>query len=214
MPRPALLLIALLLVLAACGGNQAATRDLVAEEATATPNPTATPTPDPSIIGTLKSWEDSPVVGRKIVLCQITDNEAHYPADCILMRLIAISDGQGGFQFFDVPPGTYLMLYDSRDADFDAGLDRWAGQTLKLGDINWLVENYFASDAGNIDITLIKGMPMDMNVVAYLAHSLGIGQSPFILAHQMDQTFSRKVFTPVFATLISDQPAQVEFEVR
>lgn len=210
------LLSALVVVITLTGCGAGLNQTVVPPTPTALPTAPPTPTPPPSIIGTLESWEGSAIAGRKIVLCQITDNQAHYPADCTLMPSVAISDDQGRFQFSDVPPGTYFLLYDSGYADFSTGLDRWAGQILKLGDPAWLVDNYFEfeSDAVSIDITLFKGMPLNMNVVAYLTHSLALGRSPFILAHEMDETFSRKVFTPVFATVISDQPAQVEFEVR
>ena len=216
MPRPTLLLIALLLVLAACGGNQAATRDLVAEEATATSEPTVTPTPtpEPSITGTLLSWEDAPIAARKIVLCQKIENGRLFPADCILTGVTAISDDQGKFQYSEVPPGTYFIIYDSGYADFEAGVEQWSGQTLKLGDPEWLLYEFATRDAdGNVGLLFpqVTSKPQAIFDVAYLASVLLIADSPFILAHDLE-----KQSVPVVPTVLEvseDHVTHVEFGV-
>lgn len=148
---------------------------------TPTPAPTPTPTPTPvlpAISGTLTSSSDSsPIAGRHIVLC-LRDDAAGLP--CTLTALATTSDVSGHFEFADVPAGSYEVFYDSGWDDYDAGIARWTGKSIHVGDVTWLVANYFTPNAkGGIDLMLPAGTILNAQLAIYRF----LGQSPFFWAH-------------------------------
>jgi len=131
------------------------------------------------------------------------------------MESAVASDGQGRFHFDGILPGVYFILYDSGVTDFDAGLQRWEGQTLKLGNSEWLMDEYFVTDAeGNVSLHIPSGTPLlQFNVAAYALLTLLLDDSPFILAHDIEKTFSDKALELVVVDVIEGQTSQVEFQV-
>ncbi len=190
---------------------------------TSTPMPTATPTLVPptatpiiAVKGSLKPWGDtSPINDRRIVLCQIVGDERTLPADCVLMKSSATSDAQGGFQIHKVPPGAYFILYNSGLTDFEAGLERWGGKELKLGNVEWLVKDYIVGDLTKVELYLPDGAPLPtvFNIVRYVNLTLSLDDSPFIVSHDIEKTFSDKIVKPVIVEVREGQASQVTFPV-
>jgi hypothetical protein len=145
--------------------------------ATLTPIPTNTPVLPP-ISGILQAGSStSSIASRHIVLCtrQSTSN-----LDCQLTKLLATSDANGYYEFTNVPTGKYLVFYDAGWSNFDAGLAKWTGQTIHVGDVQWLADNFFEKDSsGNFNIMLPAGAVLDIRVMAYRFFF----QSPFFWAH-------------------------------
>ena len=131
------------------------------------------------------------------------------------MESAVTSDDQGRFRFDWVTPGVYFLLYDSGVTDFDAGLQRWGGQTLKLGNSEWLMDEYFVSDAeGQVSFHIPGGTPLSgFNVAAYALLTLLLDNSPFILAHDIEKTFSDKTLKLVVVDVTEGQTSQIEFQV-
>jgi hypothetical protein len=151
--------------------------------ATATPKPTPSPTPTPTLVptpvppaitGTLTAGgASSPIAGRHIVLCLREDSS---DLTCTLTALIATSDSTGHFEFATVPAGNYLVFYDSGWDDFTAGLTKWTGKSIHVGDVKWLASNYF--DSSN-SLWFPRGAKLDLTLDLYRF----FGQSPFFWAH-------------------------------
>lgn len=189
---------------------------------TATPTamvqPTTTPTPPRgwTIIGQIESWEEAPIAGRKIVLCQVIENKQVFPADCVLTRIVAISDDQGRFQVYEVPAGTYFLLYNSGYGNFEDGIERWAGEVLKLGDPKWLFNEYAPSDVEG-KVTILVPQHPSRRVIeldpAYLTQALLIGESSFILAHDIEKEAKYRKFVPIFANISENEPVYLNFQV-
>jgi len=78
-----------------------------------------------------------------------------------------------------VPAGNYLVFYDSGWDAFEAGLAKWTGKAIHVGDVKWLVSNYFDSTNGNVSLMLPSGAILDPTVNLYRF----FGQSPFFWAH-------------------------------
>jgi len=145
--------------------------------ATATPIPTNTPVLPP-ISGTLQGKGDTdPIANRRIVLCLKTDTSS---LDCTLTTLLTTSDTNGYYKFTDVPAGQYLVFYNSGWSDFDAGLAKWTSKTIKVGDVQWLMDNLFEVNAdGKYSFMLPAGAIINARVSAYRFFF----KSPFFWAH-------------------------------
>ncbi len=144
---------------------------------TATPALPPTPALAP-ISGHLEADSDStPVADRRIVLCaRLNDADL----ECQLTELVAASDADGDFEFPDVPAGRYLVFYDSGWSDFDAGLAKWQGKSIMVGDVQWLAENFFEADAsGQYNFWAPAGTLLDLRLLAYRF----LVQSPFFWAY-------------------------------
>jgi hypothetical protein len=129
------------------------------------------------------------------------------------MTSAVTSDAQGRFQFDEVPAGAYFILYDSGSSDFDAGLQRWGGQTLGLGDGDWLLnEGYVVPDAnGNINFCIPAGTPIfGFDLRRYVVSVLLFADSPFVVAHKLDLDNGTPEFVIVDVT--EGQTSQVEFK--
>ncbi|MEE9324611.1 MAG: hypothetical protein V3U90_03540 [Dehalococcoidia bacterium] len=116
------------LVVNACGGG--------GEEPTPIPTSALIPTPTPTStvdFGAVKGkliGADSqrPLSGAAIILCLFTDER-----ECTLQAsLIATADESGEFQLSDVPPGSYVVLYDP-SGGAKAGWEEIDGLKIKYG---------------------------------------------------------------------------------
>jgi hypothetical protein len=124
------------------------------------------------------------------------------------------SDDQGRFQFFEVPAGVYLIIYDSGVGDFDSGLQEWGGQTLNLSSIEWLSDTYYADAGEECTLRLPAGMPLfGFNFAAYVMQALYFCDYPFILAHDFETTFSESEFEPIAVEVTEGKTSQIEFPV-
>lgn len=149
--------------------------------------PTATPIPD--IQGKIVSWGSySPVGGRHIVLCKLLGPPQE--GRCRLMETAAQTDQTGTFYLSGAEEGMYFVLYDSGLADFMEALDRWGGQEMNFSDPDWLAE-FLGVD--------IRTDPIEFRVPEGISHSphmgwlthyctltLSVGDSPFIVAHDLE----------------------------
>lgn len=109
--------------------------------------PTPTPTPQPSIIGEVAPWDEGdPVNNRQLVLCKLLAVTDKLPASCMLMETSVTTDGEGKFEFYDIPPGSYFILYNSGLVDFESALELWSGERLDLGDADWIVNQFIKPD--------------------------------------------------------------------
>ena len=146
---------------------------------TPAPTPTPVPTPVPAMIeGTLTPGNGtSPVAGRHIVLCQL---QTVGSLPCTLTSLATVSDSAGHFEFATVPDGSYLVFYDSGWDDFNAGVTKWTGKVIHVGDVQWLVDNYFTTNpTGGVDVMFPAGAKVDTTLSLYRF----LGEGPFFWAH-------------------------------
>ncbi len=155
--------------------------------ATKTPDPTPIP---PAITGILDPWtEDTPIAGRHLTFCEFSGAEGS--CNCTLMQSSITTDDQGSFEVQDVPSGKYMVMYDSGLSDFDEAMGRWGGTKLRLCDPDWLDEYFGVYAQGWAKIHVPKDIKLDPGTeMAYAQFSLGLGDSPFIIAHALGGTFS------------------------
>lgn len=182
--------LAVLLLVSCSSGNSL----FSSPTATPTPEPTPTVTPGPvlSINGSITNTNDQS--GREITLCKLGGNSSGYPVDCTVYNQSATVNTLGKFQFYDVPEGTYFILYDYTlgGVEFQEGMERWSGKILKIGDTDWLEENYFdLFPGGEMKIAMRAGMPLELIqnpglLMAYNALTLQVTESPFVLAHTVN----------------------------
>ena len=169
LPVSALLLLPLLcaLVLASCGEGES------------------------EISGTIEAFGEHPVAGRKIVLCQLVEEQDAYttPLRCLLQEQAAVSDEAGRFEFFGVGDGLYLFLYDSGLSDFDVGLAEWAGKELRIGDSDWFVSEFLGQESSEVSVRIFSEAANLLVTygseawVNYMSLFMMVGDSPFIVAH-------------------------------
>lgn len=173
-----------------------------------TPTPTWTPTPIPPDIGGIVTSSGGHAANRHFVLCEVSG------PDCKITSLQALSNSSGYFEFPDVPPGEYYIFYDSGHEDFKAAANRWAGRSIRVGDVEWLVDYFITKNAdGTFSFSVIPGMALDQNS-AYMAVYRFFAISPFIWAHTCSSTCALpEDVIPVIASFSEGKPVQVEFEV-
>jgi hypothetical protein len=141
-----------------------------------------------SLEGTLHPWtESTPIAGRRIVLCLSQgDPRQGY---CQLMERSVTSDAEGHFLIEDVPQGLYFVLYDSGLNDFDQALENWGGKILHFGDREWLAELLGVEpDQEWVIHRVPEGIspsPHQGWLSAYCGLTLLVGNSPFIIVHDM-----------------------------
>jgi hypothetical protein len=173
----------------------------------------------PSVSGMLTPWrEDIPIEGRQVVLCQIVGERQELPADCVLLESAVVSGEDGGFEVYDVPPGAYYVLYDSGRGDFNGGLERWGGQTFSWDDSEWQKELYWVEepDDGMAQLLIPRGYEIDDNfdfLLSYFPATLMLGDSPFIVAHDIGQAVEDYVLELVVVDVTEELPSIVEFPV-
>jgi hypothetical protein len=185
---------------------------------TPTPEPTPTPSPALSISGDLTNTSDQS--GREITLCRIDGDPSEYPIDCVVYDQSVTVNTAGEFAFYDVPEGTYFILYNYPEGgiDFQDGMDRWSGKTLKIADTDWLEENYFELfPDGEMKVMIKVGMPMELInnpglLMAYYALTLQVSESPFVLAHTVNYgnlSSLNKMVNLIKVSVVNDQTAGV-----
>ena len=91
-----------------------------------------------------------------------------------------MSDSAGRFEFKTVPDGSYLVFYDSGWDDFNAGITKWTGKVIHVGDVQWLVDNYFTTNpTGGVNVMFPAGAKLDVTLGLYRF----FGEGPFFWAH-------------------------------
>jgi hypothetical protein len=171
-----LIFVAVVSAVLASACTSAASTPAPAPTPTPTPSPVPTPVP-PAISGTLTSTSTSSLVAdRHIVLCRRNDST---DLTCNVTPLTTTSDSAGHFEFATVPVGNYLVFYDSGWDDFTAGLAKWTGKDIHVGDVQWLVANYYDSVNGQVSMMIPGGTKLDAKLILYRF----FGQSPFFWAH-------------------------------
>ncbi len=155
--------------------------------------PTDMPTPiPPAISGKLDPWtEDTPIVERYLALCKVSETEGR--KNCELMTAFVVTNEQGEFEFFDVPAATYMVIHDSGIGSFEEAMEKWGGTAIRVADPAWC-DKYFgeyAAASGWVSLHIPKGANINPNTMkAYGQFSLGLGNSPFILAHLPGAVFA------------------------
>jgi hypothetical protein len=144
--------------------------------------------PIAELVGRVTPWgSKSHVEGRKIVLCQRTGEPTE--GECVLSKTASTTDKAGDFTASEVQAGSYFLLYDSGLSDFDQAMDRWGGQTLRFNDPDWLSE-FLGVDVNSepVEFRVPEGIshsPHEGWLNHYCTITLSIGNSPFIVAHDM-----------------------------
>jgi hypothetical protein len=196
-----LLLIVLSVVLAACQAQAMIPRR---------------PAPSSSVIGVLRPWTaDTPVSGRHVLLCRSEGD----PRDgvCTLLDQAVKTDHQGRFQLHDVPAGTYFVLYDSGLSDFDEAFAKWGGKTLHFGDEEWLTE-FLGVDIsqGGFEYRVpeeISFSPHAGWLSSYCLLTLLVGESPFIIAHDLESASQDRELHCAILDVLPGQTAKIDVEV-
>jgi hypothetical protein len=191
--------VAFLLVLAACS----------------VPNGRAE-TPIPDLKGSVIPWgSTSKSNARKIVLCKIVGEAIE--GECVLMSRPSTTNHEGNFSVTGLSAGNYFILYDSGLEDFDRAMERWGGQTLYFGDADWI------ADFLGVDI---RSEPVEFRVPNGISHSphsgwltqyctltLAVGNSPFIVAHDMKLAESERILRCHIIEFIPGQQQSIKLEV-
>ena len=183
----------------------------------------ATPTPTPAIMGNLLPWRDSLVADRQLALCEIIGDQETMPINCLLLEDIAVSDSFGQFQFQDIAPGKYLIIYDSGLSEFDTGIQYFGGEILEIGDIDWILDNYTTDfllhydilaqdDLAKVSLNIPEGAPFDLDVGTYSFSLLLFDNSPFVVAHNVEKTFADNEINLVIIEVTEGMTSQVKFE--
>lgn len=196
-----LALILLIIVQAACNSQ------LLASE---------TPTATVSIIGVLRPWTSgTPIAARKVALCRSLGN----PRDglCDLLPKTAETDRQGRFQFYGVPEGMYFLLYDSGLSDFDEAMARWAGETLHFGDREWL-SGFLGVDLSEseFEYRMPEGISLSPGadwLSTYCLLTLLVGESPFIIAHDLESASHERELHCAIIDVFPGQTTRVDVQV-
>lgn len=196
-----IVLLVLSVLLSACG-----TRILPSQE----------PESEVSVIGILRPWTaGTPIVDRRVTLCRSLGD----PRDglCELMQSAATTDRQGRFQFYDMPAGTYFVLYDSGLSDFDEALAQWGGKTLHFGDQEWL-SDFLSVDLSKDEYAYrvpegISFSPQAGWLSSYCLLTLLVGESPFIIAHDLDSASHERELHCAIIDVLPDQPARIDVQV-
>lgn len=178
--------------------------------------PSATPTAAVSIVGVLRPWtEGTPIAERHVALCRSQGD----PRDglCELMPDAVETDRQGRFHFADVPAGVYFLLYDSGLSDFDEAMAKWAGQTLHFGDPDWL-SAFLGTDLteNEIQYRMPEGISLSPNVdwlSSYCLLTLLVGESPFIIAHDLQSASSDRELHCSIIQVLPGQTTHVDIQV-
>lgn len=175
-----------------------------------------TPTVTVSIVGVLRPWTaDTPIAGRHVALCKSQGD----PRDglCELLPHTVDTDRQGRFQFYDVPAGTYFLLYDSGLSDFDEAMAKWGGKTLHFGDQEWL-SDFLGVDfsSGEIEYRMPEGISLSPDVdwlSSYCLLTLLVGESPFIIAHDLESVSHDRELHCAVINVLPDQTSRVDVQV-
>lgn len=169
-----------------------------------------------SIIGVLRPWTaGTPIARRRVALCRSQGD----PRDglCDLMPGTVETDRQGRFQFYGVPAGTYFLMYDSGLSDFDAAVEEWAGKTLRFGDQEWL-SDFLRVDLseGAFEYRLPESISLSPNVdwlSTYCLLTLSVGESPFIIAHDLESASHDRELHCALVNVVPGQTAKVDVQV-
>lgn len=169
-----------------------------------------------SVIGILRPWTaGTPVSGRRIALCHSQGDPRE--GVCTLQEDAVTTDRQGRFQIYDVPAGTYFVLYDSGLSDFDEALTEWGGKTLYFGSQEWLADflGVRLSDDG-FEYRIPEGISLSPGagwLSSYCLLTLLVGESPFIIAHDLESASHDRELHCALIDVAPGQTAKVDVQV-
>lgn len=182
------------------------------------PLPVQSPTAEPTgeVCGRAEPWgTNSPISGRRLVLCQSLGDPRE--GNCILMREAVTTDEEGNFDFGQVPCGTYFVLYDSGLSDFDAALVKWGGETLHFGDTAWM-ESFLGVDFDKAWLAFhvpegVSISPHDNWLQTYCLATLLAGDSPFIIAHDIEKASKEQVLRCLLVVLDEGEVEEITVQM-
>lgn len=174
------------------------------------------PTQTVSILGRLRPWRaGTPISGRRVTLCRSQGD----PRDglCTLLEGAVTTDRQGRFQMYDVPAGTYFVLYDSGLSDFDAAMAKWGGKELHFGDREWLADFLgVASSDNGLEYRVPEGISLSPHagwLSSYCLLTLLVGESPFIIAHDLESASHERELHCALIDVAPGQMTRVDVQV-
>jgi hypothetical protein len=174
----------------------------------------------PSVTGTLSPWTAStPIAERKLVLCKapFDDQAVDQPVGCLLTETVAISNEEGVYNFYDIPEGTYFLIYDSGIGDFEATVKEWAGKTLEIGNSVWLSEFLDLESNTWARLYLPAGFKMGMGYEEwnqeYVGLTLQFGPSPFVMAHDISKAVEERVVYYHLIDVVEGETFQADITV-
>ena len=147
-------------------------------------------------------------------MCRIVDQ----PSDgrCELMPVAAVTDDQGNFVISYVQAGSYFILYDSGLTDFDEALDLWGGKILRFGEREWLSEFLGVDlDTEAVEFRVPEGIshsPHQDWLTHYCTLTLSVGNSPFIIAHDMEKAQETRDLRCLIVEVIPGEPFAIEIQ--
>ena len=211
-------LVLLLVLMLACGlSRPTPTPTVMPVSPTSTSRAVVPTSPPVSVRGLISPWgEGIPITGRQVALCQIVRGEGELPADCMLMESAVATDSEGRFEMFGVPSGRYYVLYNSGRRDFEAALERWGGETLDWDDRQQQAELYGMeeSDEGWVLLLMPGGYTVENSLgLRYFKATLLLGDSPFVVAHDVGAAVEDEVLELVVVDVAEGQMGEVEFPV-
>ena len=174
------------------------------------------PTQAVSVIGILRPWTaGTPVSGRRVTLCHSQGDPRE--GVCTLQEDAVTTDQQGRFQMYGVPVGTYFVLYDSGLSDFDEALAEWGGKMLQFGSQEWLAEflGVNLSEDG-FEYRVPEGIsfsPQAGWLSSYCLLTLLVGESPFIIAHDLESASHDRELHCALIDVAPGQAAKVDVQV-
>jgi hypothetical protein len=180
----------------------------------------------PAIQGSVHPWANAPIANRRVVLCRLEEHRSDplAPYICTVTQFTANTDQRGRFSIDNVPPGRYLVFYDSGFADFQTGVEKWANHRIPLGPYaGWA--GVFKSYEYRPSAYPPPGTKLNDFYYLYAEATLMLGGSPFVLAHDIRAASSYTdrietwrplppgVFIPTVIEVRDGQTSEVEFDV-
>ena len=149
-----------------------------------------------SIEGTILPYHEHPAGNRQVALCKVETDYGYVeiPINCELQGITATSDENGEFTLRNVPEGSYLVLYDAGLGDFEAGMSKYAEQTVKIGDTDWIYDEF--GDEFGVQIPLFAETEQFVEInsfetyQSYAISMLMVKGSPFVVAHDTPAAIS------------------------
>lgn len=132
------------------------------------------------------------------------------------MKTATNTDDEGHFTISGLPTGTYFILYDSGLSEFDEAMDRWGGEVLRFGDMDWLSE-FLDVDLKTepVEFRVPEGIsrsPHEGWLTHYCTLTLSIGDSPFIVAHDIELAQTERELRCLKVDVTPGKPVFIEVQ--